>query len=98
MSNKVIGTGEIEIIFQYEKNLKSLLNNVKKEWAKVDIDKQLSKIDSAMKKLNDTINKNTTNTNDNNKAKKEEKDLSEKIYNEQLKLDRIYKTSNNTKE
>jgi TP901 family phage tail tape measure protein len=94
MANKVIGTGEIEIIFNYEKNFKSLLGNIKKEWASLNIDKTFAKIDESLKRLNTTIAQNTTNTNNNNKPRKEEKDLNEKLINQNMQLDKALKTAN----
>ena len=77
MANQVVGTGSVEIIFNYEKNLKNMLSNVKKEWDKVDISKRLDGIDKSLNKLNKTTNDNTKVTNDNSKAQKSKNDITE---------------------
>ena len=87
MANQVVGTGSVEIIFNYEKNLKNMLSNVKKEWDKVDISKRLDGIDKSLDNLTKKTNENTKATNDNAKAVKTKKDISEILKNNEIMLD-----------
>lgn len=94
MANKVIGTGEIEIIFQYEKNLKKVLDSIKQEWKKVDVDKTLGKVEDAIKKLNKAVSDEIKVEKQANETKKQTKDLNEKIANNYLLLDKAMKSAN----
>ena len=96
MANKVIGTGEVEIIFNYEKNMKKLFDDVKKQWANVGIDKQLENVANSIKKIELATKSETTAKNDNNKAKKEEANLNEKLINQRISLDKASKNANAT--
>ena len=51
MANQVVGTGSVEIIFDYEKNLKNMLSSIQKEWNKVDVSKRLDEIDKSLDNL-----------------------------------------------
>ena len=95
MANQVVGTGSVEIIFDYEKNLKNMLSNVKKEWDKVDISKRLDGIDKSLDNLTKKTNENTKATNDNAKAVKTKKDISEILKNNEIMLEKATKNSTN---
>ena len=52
MANQVVGTGSVEIIFDYEKNLKKSINDIKKAWSNSDIGDVFKQIDSSMVNIN----------------------------------------------
>ena len=57
MANQVVGTGSVEIIFDYEKNLKKSINDIKKAWSNSDIGDVFKQIDSSMVSLNKNTEK-----------------------------------------
>ena len=96
MANQVVGTGSVEIIFDYEKNLKNMLSSIQKEWNKVDVSKRLDEIDKSLDNLTKKTNDNTKATNDNAKAQRSKKDIAEILKNQELMLEKAMKSSNGT--
>ena len=58
MANQVVGTGSIEIIFDYEKNLKKTIGDIKKEWSSSKIGDVFSQVEKSMTNLNIKTKKN----------------------------------------
>lgn len=96
MANQVVGTGSVEIIFDYEKNLKNMLSSIQKEWNKVDVSKRLDEIDKSLDNLTKKTNDNTKATNENAKAQKSKKDIAEVLKNQELMLEKAMKNSTDT--
>lgn len=96
MANQVVGTGSVEIIFDYEKNLKNMLSSIQKEWNKVDVSKRLDEIDKSLDNLTKKTNDNTKATNENAKAQKSKKDVAEILKNNEIMLEKAMKNSTDT--
>ena len=57
MANQVVGTGSVEIIFDYEKNLKKSINDIKKTWSSSGVGDAFKQIDSSIISLNKNTEK-----------------------------------------
>ena len=78
MANQVVGTGSIEIIFDYEKNLKKTIGDIKKEWSSSKIGDVFSQVEKSMANLNKSADKVINSTKKVTKAQDENQKLIEK--------------------
>ena len=78
MANQVIGTGSVEIIFDYEKNLKKTIGDIKKEWSSSKIGDVFSQVEKSMVSLNKSADKVINSTKKVTKVQDENQKLIEK--------------------
>ena len=78
MANQVVGTGSVEIIFDYEKNLKKTTGDIKKEWSNSKIGDVFSQVEKSMVSLSKSADKVINSTKKVAKVQDENQKLIEK--------------------